>query len=87
MHIVKITPEGDKWRVEDRKQRWVQIAYAEDIKCGYQTAISYGNTYPFSAEWHWKDAIANGEHNYFHAEWLGNEWSIFGRCVSLKSPW
>ena len=31
-HIVKVTKDGDKWRVEDWKQRWVQLDRIRDIQ-------------------------------------------------------
>lgn len=86
-HIVKITQLGNQWRIEDWKQRWVQIANAVDIKCGSHDATTYGNVFPFSTEWHWLKAIANGNVNYFHARWLGTEWSIAGRCINPKRKW
>lgn len=86
-HIVKITQVGDKWKIEDWKQRWVQVSDAASIKCGSQNATTYGNTFPYSTEWFWLKAIANGKDNYFHAHWLGTEWSISGRCIEPKRKW
>jgi hypothetical protein len=89
-HIVKITQDGDKWKIEDWKQRWVQIAYAADIKNGTpgSVATTYGNTYPFSLEWNWLQAIAENRTNYYHAEWLGTEWNVCsGRVHEPKRQW
>lgn len=88
-HIVKITQEGNRWRIEDRKKRWVQISEAADIKRGSITATTYGDKFPYSFEWCWLKCIADGKGDdiYHHAEWLGNEWSIFGACLNTKRKW
>ena len=88
-HIVKITQVGHQWRIEDWKQRWVQIAHAVDIKCGSHDATTYGNVFPFSYEWHWLEMIKFGKANeiYHHARWLGTEWSLAGSCNNPKRTW
>lgn len=88
-HIVKVTRIGDKWKIEDYKQFWVQISDAADIKCGSHDATTYGDVFPYSYEWHWLEAIKNGKGNsiYHHARWLGTEWSLAGRCVNPRQKW
>ena len=87
-HIVKVTKDRDKWRVEDWKQRWVQLDSAENIKCGSQNATTYGDHYPYSYEHHWLKAVSEGRDNYFHAHLLpDNTWSLAGRCLNPKRKW
>jgi hypothetical protein len=88
-HIVKIIQEGNQWRIEDWKQRWVQVSNAASIKCGSQDATTYGNVFPYSYEWHWLKMIAKGKGNviYHHAHWLGTEWSLAGSCHDPKRKW
>lgn len=86
--IVKITQEKDgRWRVSDRAGKRVQVDFAKSINHGTGKCAGYDgeNQYPFSAEWHWLNAIRQGHDNFFHGYWDGSEWNLAGRYRSDKT--